>query len=200
MIKRAYILAIALVFAVSAIAGAATWKAEAEHSNIGFKVKHLMISNVYGSFHDFDVTVEYDEINPGEATINVTINTESVDTDNEKRDGHLKSADFFDVENFPNISFASSKIKKSGDNYEIHGHLTIRGITKEVVLDTELTPVITDPWGNTRIGGVATTKINRTDFGLVWNKSLETGGLLVSNDVNITIEVELIKQTQTAMK
>lgn len=200
MIKRAYILVIALVFAVSAIASAATWKVDASHSNIGFKVKHLMISNIYGSFLDFDVTVEFDENNYSNATIDVTINTESVDTDNEKRDGHLKGADFFDVENFPNITFASTKIKKSGDNYEIHGHLTVLGVTKEVVLDTELTPIITDPWGNNRMGGTATTKIDRSEFGLVWNKTLETGGLMVGNDVKITIEVELVKQTQTTMK
>ena len=171
------------------------WVIDASHSNAGFTVKHLMITNVRGEFQKLEGTVSYDPARPEATTIEATIEVASINTRDEKRDGHLKSADFLDAEKFPKIAFKSKAVKAKGDELVVTGDLTIHGVTKEVVLEVEGPSAPTaDPWGNQRVGATATTKIKREDFGMVWNAALEAGGVLVSNEVKITIDVSLIKQ------
>ncbi|MEO7033536.1 MAG: YceI family protein [Polyangiaceae bacterium] len=171
------------------------WVIDASHSNAGFSVKHLMITNVRGEFQKLAGTVSYDPAKPEATTIEATIDVASLNTRDEKRDGHLKSADFLDAEKFPTITFKSTGVKAKGDDLSVTGDLTIHGITKQVVLDLEAPSAPTaDPWGNSRVGATATTKIKRDDFGMVWNAALEAGGVLVGNDVKITIDVSLIRQ------
>lgn len=171
------------------------WVIDASHSNVGFTVKHLMITNVRGEFQKLEGTVNYDPAKPEASTIEATIDVASINTRDEKRDGHLKSADFLDADKFPTIVFKSKSVKAKSGELLVTGDLTIRGVTKEVVLEVEGPSAPTaDPWGNQRVGATATTKIKREDFGMVWNAALEAGGVLVSNDVKITIDVSLIKQ------
>ena len=194
--KRFKLFPIALALGLFAQSGfAADWSVDKAHSHVGFAVKHLMIATVRGGFSDYDVTINFDETDPSNLSFNGTIQAASINTENEKRDNHLKSADFFDVDNHPTLTFASKKTEKISDGmYQMTGDLTIRGTTKEVVLNVEgLTPVITTPMGDTRTGVTVTVTINRKDFGLNWNKALETGGVLVANEVKITIEAELVK-------
>ena len=172
-----------------------TWVIDAAHSNVGFSIKHLMISSVRGSFTEVHGTVKVDENDPTTAEVDITIPTASVTTRDEKRDGHLRSPDFFDAEQFPNMTFRSKRVERgSGDSFRVIGDLTIRGITREVELDVELAGRAKDPWGNEKAGFEATTKIKRSDYGLTWNAALETGGVLVGDDVKISIEAELQKQ------
>ncbi len=171
------------------------WVIDASHSNAGFTVKHLMITNVRGEFQKLEGTVSYDPAKPEATTIEASIDVASINTRDEKRDGHLKSADFLDAEKFPKITFKSKAVKAKGDELSVTGDLTIHGVTKEVVLEVEGPSAPTaDPWGNSRVGATATTKIKRDDFGMVWNAALEAGGVLVGNEVKITIDVSLIKQ------
>ncbi|KPL07905.1 protein yceI precursor [bacterium SM23_57] len=201
MIRKLFLAVFALILLVAEESVASSWALDDAHSSIGFKVKHLMVANVHGEFKDFDVTVDYNEDDISKSKVQVNINVASIDTENEKRDTHLKSADFFDVANFPTMTFVSKRIMKSGDSYKMTGDLTIRGVTKEVTLNVdELTPPVKDPWGGTRMGASATGTINRTDFGLKWNVPLETGGLLVGEDVKMIIELELIKQEELTDK
>ena len=205
MIRKTFLTAFALVFALILLvvgeSNASSWALDDAHSSVGFKVKHLMVSNVYGDFKDFDVTVDYNEDDISKSKVQVNINVASIDTENENRDTHLKSADFFDVENFPMMMFVSKNIMKTMDGLKMTGDLTIRGVTKEVTLNVdELTPPVKDPWGGTRMGASVTGTINRTDFGLKWNVPLETGGWLVSEDVKMIIELELIKQEELTDK
>lgn len=166
------------------------------HSTAGFKVRHLMVANVKGEFSGVTGTVVYDAENPSNSRVEATIDATTVHTRDEQRDGHLKSADFFDVAKYPTITFVSTKVEQTGDGeLKVAGHLTIHGVTKEVVLDVEgPAPEVKDPWGNIKTGASATTKINRTDFGLVWNAALETGGVLVGEAVSLTLEVELLRK------
>ena len=172
-----------------------TYTIDPTHSTAGFKVRHLMVANVKGEFSGVTGTVVYDAENPANSKVEAKIDATTVHTRDEQRDGHLKSADFFDVEKYPTITFVSTKVEKTGDSEaKVTGDLTIHGVTKEVVLDVEgPAPEAKDPWGNTRSGASATTKINRTDFGLVWNAALETGGVLVGEQVSLTLEVELMR-------
>ena len=188
---------ITAVFTLSlpALSLAAVWNIDAEHSNIGFKVRHLMVSNVKGSFEKVSGAIDINEKDITKSAINVTIDTASINTNVQKRDDHLRSADFFEVATYPTMTFVSKKVAKAGkDKLKVTGDLTIRGVTREVVLDVVgPTTEIKDPWGNIKRGASATTKINRKDFGLVWNKVLETGGVAVGDEVQISIEVELVK-------
>ena len=180
---------------VTTSAMSATWRMDVPHTSIGFTVTHLVVTKVHGKFDDFSGTIQFDENNMENGTIDVTIQTTSIDTDNERRDNHLRSPDFFDVENYPVMTFKSKKIVKKGDNeFEIVGDLTIRDITKEITLDAELNGIINDPQMGTRAGFSATGKINRMDFGVKWNKAIETGGLVVAEEVIINIETELVKE------
>jgi len=154
----------------------------------------MVISEVTGHFGEFDAVLIQKGKDFENSELSATINTKSINTDNEKRDDHLRSPDFFDIEKHPEITFVSKTFVKTGkDKYKITGNLTIRGVSKTVVLDTKFNGQITDPWGNTVSGFKAKTKINRKDFGVVWNKTLETGGLLVGNEVEVTITVEMKK-------
>lgn len=189
--------AVAAALSISGIAGAATYRIDSAHSGASFKVRHLMISNVRGEFAKVTGTVDFDPTNLEESRIDATIDATTINTREAKRDAHLKSPDFFDTAKYPAITFVSKKITKAADNqYKAVGDLTMHGVTREVTLDVEATPEIKDPRGGARLGAAATTKINRKDFGLNWNRGLETGGVVVGDEVEIVIDVELIKTTK----
>jgi polyisoprenoid-binding protein YceI len=179
-----------------AFAFASTWTIDPDHSNVGFRVRHLMISNVRGSFDKHSGTVVIDDKDITKSKVEVTIDTGSINTNVTKRDEHLRSADFFDVAKFPTMTFVSRNVAKAGqDRLKVTGDLTLHGVTREVVLDVEGPTVESkDPWGHIRRGATATTRINRKDFGLAWNKALETGGVTVGDEVTITLEIEMIKK------
>ncbi|GAM11382.1 hypothetical protein OR1_03698 [Geobacter sp. OR-1] len=185
-----------IALALPAFAFATTWAIDPDHSNIGFKVKHLMVSNVKGSFDKHTGTVEINDKDITKSKVEVSIDANSINTNVQKRDEHLRSADFFDVAKYPAMTFVSKKVAKAGkDKLKVTGDLTLHGITKQVVLDVEgPTKESKDPWGAIRRGATANTKINRKDFGLVWNKALETGGVAVGDEITITLEIEMIKK------
>lgn len=170
------------------------WVLDAAHSELTFKVKHMMIANVKGEFINFSVEVDGDDIL--KSTLSVSVDASSINTNNTDRDNHLKSADFFDVETHKELSFKSNSFKqKDDDEYELKGLLTIKGISKEVALDVEFGGINKDPWGNEKAGFSVEGKINRKDWGLNWNAALETGGVLVSEDVKIFGEIQFLKQS-----
>lgn len=170
------------------------WNIDGSHSTAEFSVRHLMITNVKGRFGTLSGTVDYDPEKPEASQIDVTIDATSIDTRDEKRDAHLRSADFFDTEKFPSITFKSTSVKKTDDGFAATGDLTIHGTTNSVTLEVEGPSAPNkDPWGNTRIGASAHAKINRKDFGLNWNAALEAGGVLVGEQVKISIDVSLIQ-------
>jgi polyisoprenoid-binding protein YceI len=170
------------------------WAIDPTHSKVGFKVKHLMISNVLGSFRDFKGEVKTAGNDFTTAAISFSLNTASVDTEMADRDAHLKSPDFFDTEKFPAITFEGKGLKDLGDDiYELSGSLTIKDVTKPVKLSVEFGGVMSDPWGNIKAGFSINGKINRKDWGLNWNAALEAGGVLVSEEVKIDCDIELVK-------
>lgn len=169
------------------------WKVDTAHSRIGFSARHMVISEVEGQFRDFDINVSSGE-DFTESDIAVTIKTQSIDTGNTDRDNHLKSADFFDADNNPEIKFVSSSIKKTGDeDFKLYGDLTIRGITKPVELDVTYGGKVKDPWGNERVGFQVEGKVNRFDYDLKWNALMETGSAVVGKIIKMNCHVELIK-------
>ena len=170
------------------------WDFDLSHSSIGFHVRHLMVSKVHGRFTKWNGSLELDESDLTKSRLDVSIDAASVDTKEAKRDDHLRSADFFDVEKFPALTFKSTKIEKDGENYLVTGDLTIRGITKSVKLEVEGGGQVKDPWGGTRTGFSAKTSVNRKDFGLTWNVALEAGGFVVGDKIEITLEIEAIKK------
>lgn len=172
-----------------------SWKIDPAHSEINFTVRHMMISNVRGRFEAFTGTVEFDQQNPVNSSVDVQIEAASINTRESQRDNHLRSADFFDAENTPYLTFKSKKVEVVDDSHgRILGDLTIRGVTKEVVLDTEFNGMSQSPWGFSSAGFSAATKINRKDWGLGWNMALETGGVLVSDEIKINIDIEIIEE------
>jgi polyisoprenoid-binding protein YceI len=172
-----------------------TWTVDPAHTEVGFAVKHLMISTVRGRFGAVEGTVATNEADPSQSKIDVTVDVTSIDTRQEMRDNHLRSADFFDAENHPKMHFVSKKfVGDITDDFKVVGDLTIRGNTHEVTLDVTPTGRGNDPWGNERAGFEAKGKISRKEFGLEWNQALETGGVVVGDEVKISIDVELIKQ------
>ena len=172
---------------------AGTWTLDPTHSEVTFSVRHLAISKVRGSFKKFDVTLVAAE-NPLDSTVTASIDMASVDTNQKDRDGHLLTSDFFLIEEFPTMDFVSTGLAKNGDDFELSGDLTLRGVTKPVVLKVEFGGVITDGYGQTKAGAAATTKIDRTEFGVNWNAALEAGGLTLGNEVTINIELQLVLQ------
>lgn len=171
-----------------------TYQIDPAHTSVHFSVRHMMVSNVRGEFGKVSGTVRFDPDNPANSTVEATIDASSIATRDEQRDGHLKSADFLDVEKFPTITFQSTKIELHSGGAKLTGNLTIHGVTHEITLDVEgLTPELKDPWGKLRIGASATGKLSRKDFGLNWNAALETGGVLVGDEVKITIDVEVVR-------
>jgi polyisoprenoid-binding protein YceI len=179
-----------------------TWQIDPAHSAVEFAVKHMMFTTVRGRFKDVKGTIDVDEANPDRSTVNVEIDAASIDTGVADRDAHLRSADFLDVETHPTITFRSKRIegamKKEGDRFKIVGDLTIRGKSIEVALDCEYLGTGKDPWGNIKGAAEATTKIDRREWGLTWNQALETGGILVANDLRIDVQVQGIKSAATA--
>ena len=171
------------------------WNIDPAHTTAEFKVRHMMITNVKGHFSGVTGVLTLDEQGVNGSHIEASIEAASIDTREVDRDTHLKSADFLDVEKFPTLTFASTRITRTGEgDLDVEGNLTIHGVTRKVVFAVEgPTPPGKDPWGNTRIGWSATTKINRKDFGLTWNAALETGGILVGDDVTLTLDVEAVK-------
>lgn len=171
-----------------------TWKLDPAHSELTFRVRHMMITNVKGEFENFSIEVEGEDIT--KSNINVLVDASSITTKNEDRDNHLRSADFFDVENHKEITFESTSFKKKDDDeFILKGNLTIRGITKPVSLDVEFGGINTDPWGNEKAGFSINGKISRKDWGLNWNTALETGGVMVSDEVKVSGEVQFAKQS-----
>jgi polyisoprenoid-binding protein YceI len=173
----------------------ATWTVDAAHSHVGFGVKHLMIATVRGRFTQVQGAVAVDETDPTSANIDVTIPTASVTTGDDKRDAHLRSADFFDVEQFPTMTFRSKRVEaQSNQRFRVAGDLTIRDVTREVMLDVKMLGRARDPWGKEHAAFEAATKIRRGDYGLTWNAALESGGVLVGDEVKISIEAQLLKE------
>lgn len=173
------------------------WVIDSAHSEINFSARHMMISTVRGRFEKFSGTVNFDEAEPARTTVDVQIEAASVNTKEAQRDGHLKSPDFFDAEKYPYLTFKSKRVEvKDSHHAKLYGDLTIRDVTKPVVLDVEYAGQAKSPWGTFSAGFSAQTKINREDWGLTWNQALETGGVLVGKEVTISIEVEIVKQAE----
>ena len=184
------------ILAVAALPLAAdVYEVDKAHSDVNYKVRHL-VSNVTGKFSDFDGTIDMQPGKPGASSVEFTINAGSNDTGNADRDKHMLTADFFDVDKFPTISFKSTSIAptKKKDVYNVTGNLSIRGVTKKVTLPVQFLGAAKDPWGNEKAGFTLTTTINRKDYGVNWNKALDNGGFLVGDDVEVTINLETQKQ------
>jgi polyisoprenoid-binding protein YceI len=199
---RKLMIGVALL-AVPALSNAAEWEVDGSHSTVGFSVKHMMVSNVKGTFGKVKGGASWTKPDYSDAKVDVTVDTASISTGEPKRDEHLKSPDFFDAAKFPTLSFKSKKVTKGKEpgHLALTGDLTIRGVTKEVTFDVAgPTPEVKDPWGNTRAGVEATTKIKRKDFGLAWNKALEAGGVVVGDDVNVDLALELTKKAVPSAK
>jgi polyisoprenoid-binding protein YceI len=190
------LIALALMIAVPLAASADTWQIDPVHTTVEFTVRHMMISNVRGLFTKVAGTITAKDNDPASVKVEATIDTSSIDTRSADRDADLKSANFLDVAKYPTMTFKSKKIESAGTGrWKMVGDLTLHGVTKEVTLEVEgPTAPIKDPYGNTRAGASATTKINRKDFGLAWNKALEAGGAVVGNEVTVSIDVEAVKK------
>lgn len=171
------------------------WNLDAIHSDLGFKIKHLMISNVSGNFTKFDVTAQTNGDSFDDASVKADIEVASINTNNEQRDAHLRNADFFEADKYPYISFTSTKVEKESDeHFKLYGNLTIKETTLPVVLNVEFSGIAKDPWGNVKAGFTVYGKINRKDFGVSFNAALETGGVMLGEEVKINAEVQLVKQ------
>ncbi len=196
-LRRAVLGSIAglLLVAAPAAAFASDWEIDASHSRVGFGVRHMMVSTTRGTFSTFTGAIAIDDRDITKSVVSIDIDAASINTGDAKRDAHLKSPDFFDVAKFPKLTFKSTKVEKQGEGLVVTGNLTIKDQTKPVVLTVStFSPEVKDPWGGTRRGATASTKINRKDFGLTWNKALETGGMVVGDEIGIDLEVELTKK------
>jgi len=176
------------------------WLLDPMHSELQFKIKHLMISNVSGALKSFQAEVETEEEDFSTAEINLTAQMDSISTNNEQRDAHLRNSDFFEVDKYPELKFKSTKVEKiDADTFALHGELTLKGVTKPVKLNVEFNGTTKDPWGGERAGFVVTGKINRADWGVNFNSALETGGVLLGEEVKINSELEFVKQEVAAL-
>jgi polyisoprenoid-binding protein YceI len=180
--------------AAPTIGAATTWKVDPSHTNVEFAAKHLMIATVRGRISEVEGTIRIDESDPGNSSVEVVLKGASLDTRIEQRDQHLRSADFLDVEKFPDIIFRSTRIGGEKEHFKLTGDLTIRGTTREIALDATFEGRTKDPWGGERVGFSAKGTINRRDFGLTWNQALEAGGVVVGNDIKLTIDVEAVRE------
>jgi polyisoprenoid-binding protein YceI len=195
MRKRKYLLVATFVLIFSpALLAADTYAIDVANSMLSFTVRHMLINNVRGNFRDFTGTIAYDPQDLTKSSVEVNIKSRSIDSGNENRDTHLRSADFFDVDKFPEITFKSTSIEKSGDGYIAHGPLTMHGVSKEVAIPFSITGTVKDARGKTHLGVEAALTINRVDYGLTWNRTLEGGGVLVSDEVKIDLGIEATKQ------
>lgn len=177
-----------------------SWQIDSSHSHIYFTARHMMISKVRGSFEAFSGSVNFDEGDPSNTTVNIEVDLSSIDTGDEKRDGHLKSPDFFDVEKYPTMKFVSTRVEQIDEhNGRLYGQLTIKEVSKELVLNVEYAGTAKSPWGSESAGFSANAAINRKDWGLTWNQTLETGGVLVGDKINIEIELELVKVAESEL-
>ncbi len=192
------IAALLMAAALPCFAQVSTWQLDPAHSAAQFSVRHLMVSNVRGEFHNLKGTIQLGEKDITNSSVEVSIDATTLDTREPKRDAHVKSADFLDVANFPTMTFKSKSVSAAGEGrLKVTGDLTIRGVTKEVVLDVDgPTPAVKDPWGNWRRGISATTKITRKDFGVAWNSLIEGGGAVVGDIVSITLDVEFVQKAK----
>lgn len=191
--KRVIAAVLGMFLVASPVLAAERYAIDQAHASIGFGVRHLVISTVRGSFHDVQGTIEYDAADPTKSSVEVTIQAASIDTGIDNRDKHLRSPDFFDVEQFPTITFRSSSVERQGDGYIVHGTLTMHGVSNEIAIPFQVAGPI-DDHGKQRIGVDGSIRLNRQDYGIVWNKTMDTGGLAVGNDVDITLSVEAIQQ------
>lgn len=172
-----------------------TYQIDPSHSTASFSIKHMMIAKVHGGFEKISGTLTYDAANPAKSSVQVSIETASINTREPQRDAHLKSPDFFDIEKYPTITFKSTRVEGSGGELKVIGDLTIHGVSQQVTLDVDgPSDEMKDPWGNIKIGASGSTKIKRKDFGLTWNAALEAGGFLVGDDVTINLDVQFVKQ------
>jgi polyisoprenoid-binding protein YceI len=188
------LIALVGVLAVPAATQAGTWNIDASHSNVDFKIRHFF-SKVGGSFNDFAGVIHFDPADVSATTAELTIQATSIDTNNEKRDNHLRAEDFFFVEEYPTITFTGSEVVPGdGDSFQLKGMLTMRGVEKPVVMDVEFLGAGPDAWGNTRAGFTATTTINREEWNVSWNNVMDTGSAVLGDDVEITIEIEAVKE------
>lgn len=177
------------------------WQIDSAHSEIQFSVRHMMISKVRGSFESFSGTVDFNEDNPTATSVYVTIDANSINTREDQRDDHLRSPDFLNAAEYPELIFESTRVEKTGENRgKLYGNLTIRDVTKPVVLDVEYAGQAKSPWGTFSAGFSAKTKINREEWGLTWNQALETGGVLVGKEIEISIELEIVKQPEEELE
>jgi polyisoprenoid-binding protein YceI len=193
--RRCVFVAVAIVaVGVPCLASASTWKIDPAHTSAQFAVRHLMVSTVRGTFGKVTGVVNIDEADLSKSSVEASIDVNGIDTREPKRDGHLKSPDFFDAAKYPEITFKSKKVAKVSDTkFQVTGDLSMHGVTKEVVLDVEGSPKpFNDPMGNRKLGGVVSMKLNRQDFGVQWNKTLDGGGMVVSDNVDVTIDIELV--------
>jgi polyisoprenoid-binding protein YceI len=188
--------AVTALLGIPALAQTETWQIDPVHSLVSFSVRHMGISNVKGEFTKVSGQLVFDEKHPAQSSVEATVDVASLDTREPKRDGHLKSPDFFDLAKYPNMTFKSKHFEKvRAGSWKVAGDLTIRDVTRAVVLDVVgPTPEVKDPGGKTRIGLSATTKLNRRDFGMVWSKALDNGGLVVGNEVTVNLDLELVKK------
>jgi polyisoprenoid-binding protein YceI len=171
------------------------WQIDVSHSSVGFAVRHMVISTVRGHFNTFSGTLNIDEANPAHSWVEAEVDAASIDTRDANRDNHLRAADFFDVENYPKITFKSTSVEKNGDDYQVIGDLTLHGVTKAVAFDVEYSGIIKDPYGLNRAGFTATSKISRKEFGITFNGVLETGGAMVGDEVKLTLDFEAVSQS-----
>ena len=192
--RKGIVTAASLLLVFASLARAEKWELDISHSSVGFSVRHMVVTKTHGKFNEFTGYIDFDGKNVEKGSVEITVQIASIDTDNKKRDDHLRSPDFFDAEKFSTMTFKSKKvIKGSGREFKLVGDLTIKGVTKEVTFDCEFNGVINDPMGNTRAGFSAVTKINRRDFNVKWSKSLDAGGLVVGDEVKINLEIEAVK-------
>ncbi len=195
MLKKALLSALILMITTASLyAAPEKYFIDRAHSSMGFSIRHLMVSNVKGEFGEFTGTIMLDEADPANSNVEVAINAASIDTENAKRDDHLRSADFFDVQNHPEITFKSTKVEKTADGFMIFGDFTMHGVTKAISFPATLLGKITGMGGETRVGFEAITKINRKDFGMTWNKALDAGGVVLSEEVKIELNIEAVKE------
>jgi polyisoprenoid-binding protein YceI len=194
--KKFFVFFLSFIVAASALSAQTTrWELDPTHSELGFRAKHLLIATTKGKFTDYKVTVLSDKADFTDAKIEVIAKVKSISTDNNDRDNHLRSGDFFDAEKYPELKFVGKSVKKvSGNKYKVTGDLTMKNVTKTVTLDMEFGGVVKDPWGNTKAGFTLTGELNRFDYGLAWNKAIETGGLVVDKMIKLDIEIELGKK------
>jgi len=197
-LSRAVTVVLVVLAGLAPAWGADEFVIDPVHSSIEFSVRHMMVTNVRGRFREFSGTIFYDEKDITKSSVRVTIKTASIDTGNADRDAHLRSPDFFDAAKYPEITFASTRIEKRGDDYVCIGTLTIRGVAREVAIPFRILGVVKDQRGNTRLGVEAGLTINRLDYGVSWSRALEGGGLVVGNDVKIELNVQAIKRAAPA--